>query len=218
MAKKRKLLWRYFLTGFFTILPLVLTFYLFRILVSFIGSFFSPFLKPLFIRLFGHGHSQFFLELTSFLILLALIWLVGYVIANLLIGKSIFAFLERILVKIPIISGIYSTFKKATEFISPSSQKKYQRVVLAPFPRTGSYAIGFVTSEGTEEVQARTQDFVLNIFIPTTPNPTSGFLIFVPKQDVIPLTMSVDDAIKLVISGGIVVPKFEQKISQEEIK
>lgn len=211
MARKRKGLWRYLLTGFLTILPLVLTFYLFQILVSFIGSFFSPFLKPFFIRLFGSGYSPFLLEFTSFLILLILIWTVGFVVANLFIGKSFFAFLDRLLTKVPLVSGIYTTFKKITEFISPTSQKKFERVVLVPFPRSGSYAIGFLTAEGTEEVQEKTKEFVLNIFVPTTPNPTSGFLIFVPKEDVIPLTMSVDEAIKMVISGGISVPKFEKE-------
>lgn len=211
MAKKGKSLWRYLLTGFITILPLVLTFYLIQILVSFIGSFFSPFLKPFVLRVFGSGYSQFFLELISFLILLILLWIVGFVVANLIIGKSLFAFLERVLIRVPLVSGIYTTFKKITEFISPSSQKKFRRVVLVPFPRPGSYALGFVTGEGTEEIQEKTKEFLFNIFVPTTPNPTSGFLIFVPKGEVIPLTMSVDDAIKMIISGGISVPKFKKE-------
>jgi uncharacterized membrane protein len=86
----------------------------------------------------------------------------------------------------------------------------FSKTVLVEYPRKGSYAIGFLTSDSEGEVQARTGQHVANVFIPTTPNPTSGFLLMVPAEDIVELDMSVGDGIKMVISGGIVVPPYNK--------
>lgn len=207
---------RYFLTGLFTVLPLVLTLYLLKILVSFLGSFCAPFLQPVFNRIFGEEYHPFYLEFSSFVLTMVAIWIVGAIVSHLLFGRNLIVLFEKVLERIPFFSGIYGTVRKLTEFVSPISQAKYKRVVLIPFPHPGSYAIGFMTAEGAEEIQYRTKEFIVNVFVPTAPSPTSGFLVFIPKKDVIPLSMSVDDAIKMIISGGIAVPKFNPEESPKE--
>ena len=111
--------------------------------------------------------------------------------------------------KIPFLSKIYSTVRQIADAFMQSEGKKavFKRVVLIEYPREGIYAIGFVTSEGWWEVVGAVKKPVLHVFIPTTPNPTSGFLLIVPEDQVIPLDMSVEDGLKMIISAGVLVPK-----------
>ncbi len=198
----------YLLTGFLTVLPLVLTFYLFRVMVSFVGGFAAPILEPSFNTIFGAKHPVFYLEFGSFVLTVLLILAVGIVVVNLHVGRYLVAFFERMLLKIPFVSGPYMTVRKLTDFVSPTSPNKFQKVVLVPFPRSGSWTLGFVTADDTPEVSFRVGEPIFNVFVPTTPNPTSGFLIFAPRKDVIPLSMSVDQAMKMIVSGGISAPEF----------
>ncbi|MBF0589687.1 MAG: DUF502 domain-containing protein [Magnetococcales bacterium] len=126
-------------------------------------------------------------------------------------GRGLLGFLERLIRRIPLVQNIYFSVKQLLVSLSALSSEKYQRVVLVEYPRRGLHAIGFVTGVGSGEVQALTDARVLSVFLPTTPNPTSGFLLFVPEQDLIPLEMSVEDGIKLVISGGFVTPPWSKE-------
>jgi uncharacterized membrane protein len=140
-----------------------------------------------------------------FIVLLGLV-LIGAFTANLL-GRSFLRISERVLERMPIIRGIHATFKQVFETVLSHQSDAFRQVVLVEYPRRGIWAIGFLTGETLGEVQNLTKEKVLNIFLPTTPNPTSGFLLFLPEDDVVVLDMTVEDGIKMVMSGGIVTPE-----------
>lgn len=131
--------------------------------------------------------------------------LIGALTANLL-GRSFLRISERLLDRMPFIRGIYATIKQVFETVLSHQSDAFRQVVLVEYPRRGIWALGFLTGETLGEVQNLTKERVLNIFLPTTPNPTSGFLLFVPEDDVITLAMTVEEGIKMVMSGGIVTP------------
>lgn len=144
-----------------------------------------------------------------FVVLLFVI-LIG-ILARSFLGSRIVRIGEWIVEKIPIVRTIYVGIKQLFETIFASDEARFQDVVLVEYPRRGIYCIGFVTGRTTGEVQVVTQEETVNIFIPTTPNPTSGFLLMVPKNDLVYMKMSVEEAVKMVISGGIVTPEFAQE-------
>jgi uncharacterized membrane protein len=111
----------------------------------------------------------------------------------------------------PVVRGVYGTLKQIFETVLAQKSRSFREVVLVEYPRQGVGAIGFVTGPTRGEIQAYSGDELVNVFVPTTPNPTSGFLLFVPKSDLIQLDMSVEDGIKMVISGGIVGPPAEEQ-------
>jgi uncharacterized membrane protein len=106
----------------------------------------------------------------------------------------------------PVIRSVYSAIKQVFETILAQQSNAFREAVLIEYPRRGIWAIGFITGTTKGEVQNLTLEETVNIFLPTTPNPTSGFLLFVPREEVVPLDMSVEEAVKMVISGGIVTP------------
>jgi uncharacterized membrane protein len=110
-----------------------------------------------------------------------------------------------------VVRGVYGTLKQIFETVLAQKSRSFREVVLIEYPRRGLGAIGFVTGPTRGEIQERSQEELVNVFLPTTPNPTSGFLLFVPKSDLIPLDMTIEEGIKMVISGGIVTPSMEQE-------
>jgi uncharacterized membrane protein len=106
----------------------------------------------------------------------------------------------------PVVRSIYGAIKQIMETVMSANSDSFREVVLVEYPRKGIWVIGFVTGETKGEVQNLTKDKVINIFVPTTPNPTSGFLLFIPQKDLVYMDMKVEDAVKMVISGGIVTP------------
>jgi uncharacterized membrane protein len=128
-----------------------------------------------------------------------------------LAGRTLVRMGERLLSRMPVVRSVYGTLKQIFETILAQKSRSFREVVLIEYPRRGLGAIGFVTGPTRGEVQARSEDELVNVFLPTTPNPTSGFLLFVPKRDLIHLDMSIEEGIKLVISGGIVTPSMEQE-------
>ncbi len=140
-----------------------------------------------------------------------LILLTGMLVANFL-GNRLMALWERVLARIPLVSGIYSAVKQLTEAVFGSGEKSFQKVYLLEYPRRGLWTLGFQTSRTVGEAQKKTgMDNVVNLFVPTTPNPTSGFFIIASRDDIIELDMGVDDALKMVISGGVVVPPLPKR-------
>ena len=139
------------------------------------------------------------------LILLVGMTVIGFFTANLL-GRSLIRFGERLVDRMPVIRSIYGALKQIFETVLAQSSTSFREVVMVEYPRRGLWALAFVTSETKGEVQNLLTDDVVNIFLPTTPNPTSGFLLFVPRATLIPLHMTVEEGIKLVISGGLVTP------------
>lgn len=135
----------------------------------------------------------------------------GMLAAN-LVGRKLFKAWDSILHRIPLVRSIYGGAKNFTEVLLGGSSQSFKQVVLIQYPRLGIYSIGFVTGSRLAEVQARTSEDVVSVFVPTTPNPTSGFIIMVPRRDLVFLDMDVEQAIKLVVSLGVVVPPWNGSI------
>jgi uncharacterized membrane protein len=138
---------------------------------------------------------------------LVILLLTGLLAANLL-GRRLVLTYESVLGRIPLVRSVYSSFKHFAEVVFSDSETSFKKVLLIEYPRPGLYSIAFQTSENPEEVQARTGDAIVTVFLPTTPNPTSGFMLFVPRKSVTELDMSVEDALKMVISLGVVLPRW----------
>ena len=145
-------------------------------------------------------------------ILLALLALLGTgLIAANYFGKRFVGFWESLLERIPLVRNIYSAVKRFVEIILSDSTQSFSRVLLIEYPRKGLYSLSFQTSQNLGEIQEKTGENVVCVFIPTTPNPTSGLILMVPEQDVIELDMNVEDALKMVISLGVVVPNEDNE-------
>jgi uncharacterized membrane protein len=151
--------------------------------------------------------AEFRIPGVGLLMTLLLIFLVGLLAANIL-GKKLVGFGEALVEKIPIVRSIYNGTKQVVLSIAQTDSNAFRSCVLVEFPRKGVYVIGFATGETLGEVREKTKVRMVNVFIPTTPNPTSGFLIFVPKEEVIELEMPIEDGVKMIISGGIVTPEY----------
>ena len=141
----------------------------------------------------------------GFITLVLLVILTGMLTRN-LIGKKLIEFGDRIMARIPIFNRIYTAVQQISQAFLTKKGTVFRKAVLVEYPRKGVYAIGFLTSESRGEVQERTETEMCNVFLPTTPNPTSGFLLLIPKNEITPLDMTIEEALKLVISGGTVVP------------
>ncbi|MBL8639703.1 MAG: DUF502 domain-containing protein [Alphaproteobacteria bacterium] len=124
------------------------------------------------------------------------------------VGRMLFNFFHYVMERLPLVRTVYGALKQVTDMIMGQQAQAFRDVVMVEYPRKGVYMMGFLTGKTEGEVQALTDQEVVNVFIPTTPNPTSGFLAFVPREDVIRLNMSVDDGLKMIISGGILTPKY----------
>ena len=135
---------------------------------------------------------------------------VGWV-TRLVVGRRMISLTEALIGRVPVLNKTYGFMKEISQTLMSGRKTMFQKVVLVQFPRPGVYSVGFVTSETAGEVQAKTQEMVVNVFVPTTPNPTSGFLILVPREQLVELEMSVAEGMKMVISGGSVVPSFPVK-------
>jgi uncharacterized membrane protein len=129
----------------------------------------------------------------------------GMVVTNLM-GRNMVSLWERLLMRIPLVRPIYSAAKQLSETLFSGSGKSFRKVVLVEYPRPGLWTLAFVTGDGVEEAIEKTGRDLVNIFVPTTPNPTSGFFLMVPSKDIIELNMSVDAGIKLILSAGAVGP------------
>ena len=145
---------------------------------------------------------------------LGIILLTGMFVANFL-GNRIMRFWENILSRIPLVRSIYSAVKQIAEAVLGSGSQTFQKAFLIQYPRNGLWTLAFQTSETQGEAQYKTGlNEVINLFVPTTPNPTSGFFIMASKNEIIELEMPVDDALKMVISGGVVVPDWHTEIAK----
>ena len=138
-------------------------------------------------------------------IVLILVTLVGAFVTN-VAGRFIVRFGERLVARVPVVRTVYGVLKQIFDAVLAQSANAFREVVLIEYPRRGIWVIGFITSPTRGEVQRVLDDEMVNVFLPTTPNPTSGFLLFVPRKDCIHLDMTVEEGVKLVISGGIVSP------------
>jgi uncharacterized membrane protein len=197
----------YFLTGVIVTAPITITFFLVWQFLSFLDTHVAGLLPD---RYNPETYLPFSLPGLGLLIMLAFLTVVGMLTAG-LAGRTLVRLGERLLSRMPVVRSVYGTLKQIFETILAQKSRSFREVVLIEYPRRGLGAIGFVTGPTRGEVQARSDEELVNVFLPTTPNPTSGFLLFVPKSDLIHLDMTIEEGIKLVISGGIVTPSMEEE-------
>lgn len=196
-SKFMKRLRNYLITGMIILLPLVVTLYVlwtgFNIVDGLLGGLIARFLHR---EIPGVG------ALVTFFLTI----LVGAVATNIL-GKKLIVFGENILARIPVVRSIYSTVKQLIDAFAVQNRDAFKRVVVIEYPRIGLYSVGFVTGEGLGgEMVGNVAEDLLTVFIPTAPNPTTGFFVLLPRAEVVPVDMTVEEGLKLVISGGVITP------------
>jgi uncharacterized membrane protein len=206
-----------FITGLITILPVLITFNILSWIFKFLNRYLSQnvVVKEMVSHLMTYEiYSEFITQIIVYslaviIILLAII-ITGLAMKN-VIGKKIAKFVDKLLSNLPLIKPIYTTILQIRELMFTSSTKAYQKVVMIEYPRKGLYSLGFLTNRENklfEEILEGKK--LLNIFVPTSPNPTSGMFIMVEVTEVKELDIKIEDAIKLIISGGAIVPNVEK--------
>ncbi|TCS60228.1 putative membrane protein [Primorskyibacter sedentarius] len=210
-----------FLTGIVVIAPVGLTVWLIWTLIGWVDGVVLPLVPYTF-----QPEKYIGINLRGVGVIIFLIFtiIVGW-IAKGLIGRSILRFAESLLESVPVVRSIYSGVKQIAETVFAQSDRSFEKACLIQYPRKGIWAIGFVSTQAKGEVAARAEvaGDLMSVFVPTTPNPTSGFLLFFPREDVVELDMTVEDAAKLVISAGLVYPNgkdaaqvLKSKLRKEE--
>jgi uncharacterized membrane protein len=202
----------YFLTGVIVTAPISITFFLVWQFLTFLDTQVEGLLPA---RYNPETYLPFSLPGVGLLIMLAFLTIVGMLTAG-LAGRTLVRLGERLLARMPVVRSVYGTLKQIFETVLAQSSRSFREVVLIEYPRRGLGAIGFVTGPTRGEIQARSDEELVNVFLPTTPNPTSGFLLFVPRKDLIHLDMTIEEGIKLVISGGIVGPAADSELGAAE--
>lgn len=193
---------RYFLAGLVAVVPIGLTALVVRWTVGFMDQLLLRLIPE---RYWPETLFGFALPGVGVLATLLLILLAGMLVTN-YFGHSLLRLSDWIMRRIPLVSGIYNLFKQVADTVLAADRQGFRKVVLVEYPRRGIWSVGFVTGVSQGEVQRLTEQRMINVFMPTTPNPTSGYYILVPEADAMELNMSVDEAFKLIISGGMVAP------------
>lgn len=212
MRKKRSIR-GYFITGLLIVVPTYVTIYILKIIVGFLSSFtevFPEWLRP-------ETYLPYSFPGLEIAITIVGIFLLGVVATNFL-GHTLIRFSERLIDKIPFLRTVYRGSKQFMETFFSDQRDGFSSVVMLEYPRKGIYCLAFVTSRTKGEVQNITKENTINLFLPTTPNPTSGFYLVVPEADTTALEMSVEDAFKVIMTGGMVVPSQNGTITEEEIE
>jgi uncharacterized membrane protein len=194
-----------FLTGLVVIAPIGLTIWFIWSFMGFVDGVVMPLVPD---RFNPATHIDINLRGLGLVIFLIFTVIVGW-IAKGLIGRSLIRFGESVVHRMPVVRSIYSGVKQIAETVFAESDRNFEKACMVEYPRKGIWAIGFISTEAKGEVAQRApadRGPLMSVFLPTTPNPTSGFLLYVPREDVILLEMSVEDAAKLIISAGLVYP------------
>ena len=205
-----------FISGLVLVAPLGVTLFVLSFLVDRVGKTAANiFFGRVFDEQLQSGFWSFVLGCASIVIVALLITLVGW-LSKLFFARFLLNIGEQVVVRLPFINTIYKSVKQIVNTFAQQQKAIFQETVLVEYPRKGMWAVGFMTGNTQGEVQEKTSKQMLNVFVPTTPNPTSGFLLMVPKEDVIKLDMAVGDGMKLIISGGAVVPPSPSKAISEQ--
>lgn len=213
MSKMLKSFRNTFLSGLLVIAPIfvtvAITVWLFNKLTAIIPEMlkkWSPFLDEL---LDQSQIAELSIQMVGLLIIIAGIFLIGLIAKN-VVGRKLLGTMENLLMRIPMISSVYSTIRQIGHAILNSSEAEgmFRKVILFEYPKKDCWALGFLTATGAEECKQKTGNDLLSVFVPTTPNPTSGFMLMLPRDTIIPLEMSVTEAMRLIISGGAIRPPF----------
>ena len=194
-----------FISGALLLAPLIVTVWAFAQIIALVGGT----VRPLFFdRLPATLRDLPFLwDVVSTISVVLIVTALGYV-SRYVFGKFFVSIGERFVLSIPGVSAVYNTVKQIVDTFGTQNKNLFNQVVLVEFPRPGIWAIGFLTNKTQGEAQAKTAEEVWTVFVPTTPNPTSGFLMLFPAREITPLEMSVGEGMKMIISGGAVVPPW----------
>ena len=192
---------KYFLSGLIVFLPVALTINLIFLAVNFAEGIFGKFLKPIFAENFGFYFSGLGIIIGVYIIIL-----IGFFVTNFL-GKKIYEFFENLLIKVPIVKQIYPALKEMVMFLFTREKfSSFKKVVLVEYPRKGIYAFGFLTNDSAEKLCKATGREMCNVFIPSAPGPLTGYVILISKKEIISTDISVEEAFKFIVSGGVVNP------------
>lgn len=202
----------YFLTGFIVCAPLAVTAYLTWSFIGWADSWVKPYIPEIYNP---DTYLPFSVPGFGLVVALILITLIGFMTAN-FIGRTIVSYGEYLLGRMPLVRNIYSVLKQILETVLSERTNTFKQVGLIQYPRPGLWAIVFIATDTEGEIQEeleRKTGQTTAVFLPTTPNPTSGFLLFVPKSDIKILSMTVEEGAKLVISAGLVTPEYQKRLA-----
>ncbi|MDP8260596.1 MAG: DUF502 domain-containing protein [Candidatus Gygaella obscura] len=189
---------KHFLTGLLAVVPVFLTIYVLVIIFQFIDN-----LTGRFINSYIRSQLGFYIPGLGFIIFFIFIFLVGFV-ANILIGRRMFLFFEKWFKSLPFVNKIYPAFKQIVSFLLQQQESKFKKVVLVEYPRKGIWSIGFLTNDNTQTFLNEVGKDLVSIFIPSSPGPLTGYVLFFPREELKFLDISVTDALKVIFSGGII--------------
>ena len=196
---------RYLVAGILVWLPIGITILLVRVLIGLMDR--TLVLVPM-----GYRPEEwlgFAIPGLGLVLTLGILLVTGVLAAN-FVGRSLVAFWERMLERIPVVRSVYSASKNFAEIVFSESDQSFKKVLLIEYPRKGLYGLAFQTATNLGEIQSKVDQDLVCTFVPTTPNPTSGFIIILPRKDVIELDMEIDEALKMIISLGVVVPTWRK--------
>jgi len=190
-------IWKLFLNGLLTILPIIITIGVFKITFDFIMGW----LKPL--RKFVPTYLD--IPYGEVILVILIIFAIGTIL-KIFVLRSIINTIESLVIRVPFVRPVYSGIKQLVQAVSGQDKITFKKVVLIEFPRKGMYSLGFLTSELEKELAPTDDEKYFNIFIPTTPNPTSGYFIMMPERDIHVINITRQEAMAMIISGGIIQP------------
>lgn len=191
---------KYFFAGLAFLLPVIITVYVLTVIFKFVDGLLGKYINRYLLETVGFSIPGLGLLLTLILIILS-----GIFAAN-IVGKKIIPYLEKLWIKLPIIRQVYLPAKQLIDFIFSKDKVAFKKVVMVEYPRKGVYSVGFITNETFVEGNQKTAKDLIAVLIGTTPSPFSGFMVLVPREEVIFLDMSIEEGLKLIISGGILTP------------
>ncbi len=204
-----------FISGALLLAPLIVTVWAFIQIIGLVGG---PVRSLFFDRLpVSLRDLPFLWDVVSTVIVVLIVTLLGYV-SRYVFGKYFVSVGERFMLSIPGVNAVYNTVKQIVDTFGTQNKNLFNKVVLVQFPRTGVWSIGFLTNKTQGEAQTKTAVEAWTVFVPTTPNPTSGFLLLLPRSEIVELDMTVGEGMKMIISGGAVVPPWPIVKSVDPVK
>ena len=205
----------YFLTGFIVCAPLAITAYITWSFIGWVDSWVKPYIPA---RYSPETYLPFRIPGFGLIVALVLLPLIGFLTAN-IVGRAVVGFGERLLGRMPLVRGIYGSLKQIFETVLSNKGDMFRQVGLVEYPRKGVWSLVFVAGEKETEINQKLDqegDPLIAVFMPCTPNPTTGFLMYVPKSDIVMLDMTIEDGAKLIVSAGLVAPEVKPKLLNGE--
>ncbi len=202
----------YFLTGFIVCAPLAITAYITWSFVGWVDSWVKPYIPA---RYSPETYLPFSIPGFGLVVALVLITLIGFLAAN-IVGRAVVNFSERLLGRMPLVRGIYRSLKQIFETILPNKGDMFSKVGLVEYPRKGVWSLVFIGGDKDTEINEKLpveDDPLMGVFMPCTPNPTTGFLMYVRKSEVVMLGMSIEEGARLIVSAGLVAPPVKKKLA-----